>query len=79
LYFEKDRAPLPARPYSPEWRVSAQAQILADSGETSFSKWERRFHFEEEKQRNERALFHRDKANDMELATTSGRNSARLF
>jgi hypothetical protein len=54
LRFEKDYASLPAlRPYSPEWRVSAQAQIPADSGKTSFSKWKQRFHFEEEEQRNE--------------------------
>jgi hypothetical protein len=46
-------APLPARPYSPEWRVSAQAQIPADSGEASFSKLKRCFNFEEEEQRNE--------------------------
>jgi hypothetical protein len=27
--------------------------MLEDSGKTSFSKWKRRFHFEEEKQRRD--------------------------
>ena len=46
---------------------------LEDSGKTSFSKLKRSFNFEEEEQRNERALTLWVEASDMELATTSGR------
>ncbi len=61
------------RPYLPEYGVMPPTALLEDSGKTSFSKWKRRFHFEEEEQRNERALARRAEANDMELVTTSGR------
>jgi hypothetical protein len=46
-------APRRPRPYSPESGAAPQAVLLEHSGETFFSKWKRRFHFEEEEQRNE--------------------------
>jgi hypothetical protein len=53
--------------------------LLEHSGETSFSKWKRRFHFEEEEQRNERALTHWVEASDMQLATTNSPLCERYF
>jgi len=57
------------RPYLPEYGVMPPTALLEDSGKTYFSKWKRRFHFEEEEQRNECALAPWAEANDMKPAT----------